>query len=538
MKIQKLAFLAAAALCAAALQGCNTSDSGGSILVHVRSAVVINGARGHLPPDTTRLRATLTVAGAVTQPPPQEIPRPIGADLVDFAFVDVTTGDFTIDVLGLDAAGAITGEGTISGAVSGGSTLNETLDLLPLVTFVFATLDEEGAPAPTGSTVEAFTLDPATGVLAPVNVVALKNGAFSDAPPVFTEDGLFGYVVNPNEGLLHALSVNPATGAIAELAASPFTVDSLPNPPTIIGSFLYQSHEDSANLLVFRIEADGALTPIQTVVLPGIVARRVVPNRPRNVVHAALAGDVILTFAIEADGTLTQVGLALDVPPTGTVGTGEMGTPVVHPTGNFVFVTSGGTDAELRALAVAANGSLSLLNTAPLGEAPQSPAIDPSGNFIYVPNTGSQSISAFSIGTNGNVTTIADYPVPGDPADTDPLLPAPNKVTFDALGTFLYAGKGDSASIAGYRIDDADGSLTHLAISPFQTAPFGPAAGPVPSLDPNGNFNVVANQYLMTDSLASFFVHPTTGGLSQQGPALSTTLTGPHLVHLRPVRFP
>ncbi|HEX5135339.1 MAG TPA: beta-propeller fold lactonase family protein [Planctomycetota bacterium] len=541
MKTRKLAlFAAAAALCAAALQGCDGSgsDSGGSILVHVRSAVFINGARGHLPPDTTKLRATLTVAGAATQPPPQEIPRPAGADLVDFSFVDVTTGNFTIDVLGLNAAGAITAEGTISGAVSGGSTLNETLDLLGIVTFVYATVDDLNGAAPAGSTVEAFTLDPATGVLTPVNVVALKNGAFSDAPPVFTEDGLFGYVVNPTDGLLHALSVDPATGAIAELAASPSTVNSLPNRPTIVGSYLYQSHEDSTDLLVFHIEADGTLTPIQTVTLPDVGARRVVPNRSKDVVYVALAGDVIVTLAIQLDGTLVQVGTPLDVPPTGTVGTGEMGTPVVHPTGNFVFVTSGGTVAELRALAVAANGSLTLLNTAPLGEAPQSPAIAPSGNFIYVPNQASQSISAFSIGVTGNVTTIADYPVPGDPLDTDPLLPAPNRIAFDALGKFLYVGKGDSASIAGYGIDAADGSLTHLVISPFQTAPFGPAAGPVPSLDPNGNFDVVANQDLMTDSLASFFVHPTTGALSQQGTALSTTLTGPHLAHLRPVRLP
>jgi len=539
VRIRKLAlFAAAAALCAAALQGCDSSDSGGSILVHVRSAVLINAIRGHLPPDTTKLRATLTVTGAATQQPPKEVPRPAGVDTVDFSFTDVATGDYTIDVVGLNAAGAITGEGSISGAVSGGSTLNETLDLLGLVTYVYATVDDLNGAAPAGSTVEGFSLDPATGVLTPVNVVALVNGAFSSAAPVFTEDGLFGYVVNTTDGFLHALSVDPANGTIAELATSPFTVDSLPNLPTIIGSFLYQSHEDSTNLLVFQIEADGSLTPLQTVVLPDIGAHRVVPNLSKNVVYVALASDVILTFAIQLDGTLVQVGTALDVTPTGTVGTGEMGTPVVHPTGNFVFVTSGSTDAELRALAVAANGSLTLLNTAPLQMAPQAPAIDLTGAFIYVPNRDSQSISAFSIGTNGNVTTIADYPVPGDAGDTDPLLPAPNKINFDALGKYLYVGKGDSASVAGYKIDATDGSLTQLVSSPFQTAPFGPAAGPVPSLDPNGNFDVVANELLMTDSLLSFFVNPTTGALSQQGTAVSTTLTGPHLAHLRPVLFP
>lgn len=57
-----------------------------------------------------------------------------------------------------------------------------------------------------------------------------------------------------------------------------------------------------------------------------------------------------------------------------------------------------------------------------------------------------------------------------------------NWATFDPTGTFLYVVNSGSDNITGYRINPADGSLTPVPGSPFETG-----------LQPNNAVAVVIN---------------------------------------------
>ena len=81
--------------------------------------------------------------------------------------------------------------------------------------------------------------------------------------------------------------------------------------------------------------------------------------------------------------------------------------------------------------------------------------------FAYVANSGDNTISAYSIGSNGALT-----PVPGSPfAGGD----VPRSVTVDPTGQFAYVANSLRNTISGYSIDRKTGALTPVPDSPFET---------------------------------------------------------------------
>ena len=111
-------------------------------------------------------------------------------------------------------------------------------------------------------------------------------------------------------------------------------------------------------------------------------------------------------------------------------------------------------------------GALSLLNSATFPPSLGSVLAHPSHEFLYLTVEGNNTILAYSIGGNGNLSPIA-----GSPFSTggSGLLYQSSLVT-DAGGMFLYVGNifGSAAgTISGFMIDQTTGALTSIAGSPF-----------------------------------------------------------------------
>lgn len=286
----------------------------------------------------------------------------------------------------------------------------------------------------------AYTIDAVDGALTPVpgspptvpfplppyNLPGFASAVAVEASGRFLYVGLIPsstQAVGPVAGY----SIDPATGAVAEIAGSPFAVSSganaLVSDPA--GKFLYAAGN---GVSVLAIDATtGALTEI--------------------------AGS---PYGIGG----TYNGLAMD------------------PQKRFLFVSS---NNGIAAGAIdGTTGGLTPLAGEPFfpGAGTAGVSFDGSGRFLYASESGTNLLWGFMVdATSGNLTFV-----PGDP-----FLCAPGcfGVAGDASGKYLYAGS--DSTLWAYQIDSVTGTLTWIngVAEPMTTPPSGattsialvPAAG-------------------------------------------------------------
>jgi lactonase family protein with 7-bladed beta-propeller len=215
------------------------------------------------------------------------------------------------------------------------------------------------------------------------------------------------------------------------------------------------------------IGSGGALTPVPGSPFPAGDTPDSVAVDPTGrfayVVNVAISGQLgaVSAFSIGPNGALTPVPGSPFPAGFGTISV------TVDPTGKFVYVPNEfGND--LSAYSIGSNGALTPVPGSPFattGEDPVSVAVDPTGQFAYVADfgigSGTNGVSAFSIGSNGALT-----PVPGSPFATGN---GPSAVAVDPTGQFVYvANSQDVSSLSGYSIGPS-GALTPIAGSPFAT---------------------------------------------------------------------
>jgi 6-phosphogluconolactonase len=160
-------------------------------------------------------------------------------------------------------------------------------------------------------------------------------------------------------------------------------------------------------------------------------------------------------FNVQGDGTLS---LAVVTPSAGpgefAISFAPNGTALVSETG-----PAGGVDASaISSYALLASGSLSPISTsAPtLGAATCWQATTPDGRFVYTANSGTSTISGFSIGANGSLT-----PLPGTIQGTNPSGAANIDITISSNGKFLYTLDTGNGTIGMFAIHN-NGTLTSL----------------------------------------------------------------------------
>lgn len=186
-----------------------------------------------------------------------------------------------------------------------------------------------------------------------------------------------------------------------------------------------------------------------------------------------------------------------------SVGTGAAPSAIaVTPTINAVFVANSGSNS-ISSYTINADGSLTAVSgTAATGTTPMGLAMDPAGKFLFAANQGSSNVSVFSI--NGTGLTA----VPGSPFTTIPVgLSYPNgtlpvAVTVSASGKFLYVANQLANFVSAFSINPTSGALTALGV-PFYNVGTSPSGL---GISPNGGFLYVLNAGADSNNVSAFAI--------------------------------
>ena len=99
---------------------------------------------------------------------------------------------------------------------------------------------------------------------------------------------------------------------------------------------------------------------------------------------------------------------------------------------------------------IGTDGSLSLAATVPAGGFPRSIAVDPTSTYVYVANYNDGTVSQYRIGTGGALTPMATPTVTVNTAYSVSVAPS---------GRFAYVASFSGNSVSQFAIG-ADGSLS------------------------------------------------------------------------------
>jgi 6-phosphogluconolactonase len=289
-------------------------------------------------------------------------------------------------------------------------------------------------PNLSANTVSGFNIDHVSGVLTPIGT-ALPPTPVCVSPAVcsnpigvaINSGGQFLFVLNQGStspavpSSISAFSIDPARGLLTPVSGSPFAFASLvaPNPQFMAISptagFLYVSNGASGNISAFSIGAGGALTELggSPVSLgTGATAAGLAIDPKGQFLYAAdSANNTIASFSIAGGGTLSPVAAPF---PAGT----KPVAVAVDSTSSFVYSANKGSN-DISAFK-AASGVLTQLAGSPYAVEPTGSVgtpqpsfltVDVSNTFLYVANFGSSSVSAFGIkSSDGTLSLITNSP--------------------------------------------------------------------------------------------------------------------------------
>jgi 6-phosphogluconolactonase (cycloisomerase 2 family) len=262
---------------------------------------------------------------------------------------------------------------------------------------------------------------------------------------------------------VRAYSVNPDTGALTVIGGSPFASPQSPAALDVdaTGKFLYVANTQSNQLTTYSINSsDGSLSqiagsPNNTGASPNVVMtdEDTTPvSLSSKFVYVTDPAGSVRTFNIGADGTLSA----------GTVPTAAATAPLgitLDPQGRFAYVADSTANA-VRIFAVdASTGTLTEIAASAVSTtgSPQYVAIEPTGRYAYVSIPGAPSIVKYTIDAN---TGALSSPVPKTLTDdVQDLAITPN-------GRWLIATAAAGTTVYGYNINASTGELgTEVALN-------------------------------------------------------------------------
>jgi 6-phosphogluconolactonase (cycloisomerase 2 family) len=145
----------------------------------------------------------------------------------------------------------------------------------------------------------------------------------------------------------------------------------------------------------------------------------------------------------------------------------------VDPSGRFVYVANSADpsvagytiDPSTGVLTHISCTSACTLGNFAAGGAPQSVSVDPSGKFVYVANSADDSISAYAIDdATGALTPIDASGLPG--TQNFPTGASPTSITTDLSGQFAYVSNSNASTVSAYAIDATTGALVPIDANP------------------------------------------------------------------------
>ena len=272
-----------------------------------------------------------------------------------------------------------------------------------------------------------------------------------------SQDHFWLFAVNGGSGEVSVLSVEGSRLRLADKQASG---GSEPNAVAQHGNLVYVLNVGgSSNVVGFRF-GNGRLTRIAS-------STRFLTTNNSEAASLAFSPDgqfLVVTeratnnldvFRVQADGTLSPIVVNQDAAPgTFAVTFAGSGAALVSETG-----PAGGNNAStISSYAVASDGTLSpiSLGVPTLGNANCWNVVTPDGHFVYVSNAGSSTISGFAVGKTGALTPVGATVVGTNPAGSTNL-----DIAVSADGKFLYTLNSGTGTIGIFALQP-DGSLTNL----------------------------------------------------------------------------
>ena len=255
----------------------------------------------------------------------------------------------------------------------------------------------------------------------------------------------------------------------------------------------------------------------------------------------------------QSDGSLSALGSPLQIGGAYSTPQGMQMGLSVDPTGALLFVTnegnagvlgqSGTVAGTVSILAISSSGLPAQDNPFPsadpgdiTGNGPSAVVAAPAGNFVYVVNQFTNTITAFSYGSNGqSLNFLAAYSVGTNPAALAFSRCAAGKsgnsacATADSASLFV-ANSGASNNISVFNAciqvtpscPAADGTLQEISGSPFAAQGLGPTSIIV---DSQIDFVYVVNK--LSNDIAQFRYGANSGALTPLTPATISTGSSP-----------
>jgi len=223
-------------------------------------------------------------------------------------------------------------------------------------------------------------------------VYVVNTGGSSNVAGFLLEGDHLRYIKNS----LTFLSTN--TSGAASISLSPD------------GQFLAVTERLTNNIDVFRVLADGKLSPIVTSPSagPGVFSVSFAPKGvaivsetgPANVTN----GSAVSSYEILPNGTLSAISTS--VPTLGAANCWN----AVTPDGRFVYVSNAGS-STISGFAISATGVLSALPGTVVGENPNGAgnldiAVSADGKFLYTLNSSNGTIGIFAIQKDGTLSSV------------------------------------------------------------------------------------------------------------------------------------
>lgn len=226
--------------------------------------------------------------------------------------------------------------------------------------------------------------------------------------------------------------------------------------------------EGGANYTGFLLSPAGRLTPIpgSTYSLPSptTIGDVLFNGDGTRLVGTRVDSSLIDSFTV-ANGQLT----AAPGSPFEAQGYGPFGSRFRPTNPDQLYVsnahnaTGGPAPGTVSAFGVGADGTLSSIGASPYGTDQIAACwveIAHNGQYLFAVNTGSNSVSSFSIASNGSLALIGSTALSGSLANLGAL-----DAGIDPTDHFLYVVERGANAVAGLRVN-ADGSLTELPSSP------------------------------------------------------------------------
>jgi 6-phosphogluconolactonase len=370
-----------------------------------------------------------------------------------------------------------------------------------LFAYVASWTSGPGIGVGTGGGISVFSVDTATGALAPVMRTGPEFDRMNTGYLAVNPNGRFLYATNEVEsydneyggGGVLTFMISPSDGSIAHLATQP----SMGVWPAYISIDRVGSRVAVAN--------HGNYDP----------SVRIVKKNGMPEIEKVWDDGTVALLPVKADGVLDRPSDVAILERTTSVDKVTQRSAHAHsvnwdPSQRMVLVCDKGCDRVYTYRV--ANGSTKLadgkvLKTEP-GIAPRHSSFHPTLPFVYVVNERQSSLSCYRYDA-GTADIILVHTIATIPAEYT-MNNSPADVHVHANGKFVYSSNRGHNSIAIFRIDEASGRMTLVDIVSTQ--------GATPrgfNFEPDGRFLLVGNQG--TGNVVTFAVNGETGKLTPTG---------------------